>query len=104
MIVAALTVRHPWAAQIMAGTKTTEFRSWRTSHRGTLYIHAGGRLDPEAPEWDGPPLTFGAVLGAVQLTGITGEPGAFAWHLADPVPLDVPVPYPGRLGLWWWER
>jgi hypothetical protein len=28
------------------------------------------------------------------------EPGCFHWTLADPEPLDVPVPMKGRLGLW----
>ena len=37
----ALTIRQPWASLIAAGVKTIETRSWRTSYRGPLAIHAG---------------------------------------------------------------
>ncbi len=37
----ALTVRQPWASLIALGIKTIETRSWRTSYRGDLAIHAG---------------------------------------------------------------
>ena len=41
----ALTVRQPWASLIAAGVKTIETRSWATSFRGPLAIHAGKRWD-----------------------------------------------------------
>lgn len=37
----ALTVLQPWASLITAGAKTVETRSWSTSHRGWIAIHAG---------------------------------------------------------------
>ena len=37
----ALTIRQPWASLIASGVKTIETRSWRTSYRGPLAIHAG---------------------------------------------------------------
>lgn len=37
----ALTIRQPWASLIAAGVKTIETRSWRTSYRGPVLIHAG---------------------------------------------------------------
>lgn len=36
-----LTIRQPWASLIAAGVKTVETRSWSTSYRGPLLIHAG---------------------------------------------------------------
>lgn len=42
----ALTIRQPWAWAIMAGFKTVENRSWKTSVRGRILVHAG-RLDDE---------------------------------------------------------
>jgi hypothetical protein len=42
-----LTVRQPWASAIIYAGKDVENRSWTTSHRGRLYIHAWMRLDPE---------------------------------------------------------
>jgi hypothetical protein len=43
----ALTVPQPWALLIAAGAKRIETHGWRTSHRGSLAIHAGLRM-PEA--------------------------------------------------------
>lgn len=42
-----LTIRQPWAWAIAAGYKTIENRTWTTSHRGELGIHAGARWDDE---------------------------------------------------------
>lgn len=36
-----LTVRQPWASLIALGAKSIETRSWPTSYRGPLAIHAG---------------------------------------------------------------
>ena len=36
-----LTLRQPWASLIALGVKTIETRSWSTSFRGPLAIHAG---------------------------------------------------------------
>lgn len=37
----ALSVQQPYAEAILSGRKRIEVRTWRTFHRGTLYIHAG---------------------------------------------------------------
>ena len=37
-----ITVRPPWADAIACGAKRFETRSWPTSYRGALAIHAGG--------------------------------------------------------------
>ncbi len=37
----ALTLHQPWASLIALGVKTIETRSWSTSYRGPLAIHAG---------------------------------------------------------------
>lgn len=36
----AITLRQPWASLIALGAKRIETRSWRTSYRGWLAIHA----------------------------------------------------------------
>lgn len=36
-----LTIREPWASLIGKRVKIIETRSWSTSYRGELYIHAG---------------------------------------------------------------
>lgn len=46
----ALTVWEPWATFLVKGPKRYETRTWRTSHRGPLAIHAAKRLDPDVME------------------------------------------------------
>jgi hypothetical protein len=41
--VKALTLHQPWATGVAEGIKTIETRSWATSYRGPLAIHAGKR-------------------------------------------------------------
>jgi hypothetical protein len=36
----ALTLTQPWATLVAIGAKTIETRSWPTSYRGPLAIHA----------------------------------------------------------------
>jgi hypothetical protein len=60
----AITLWQPWASLVACGAKTVETRSWSTSHRGLLAIHASAEtsmldLALEAP-------MKGALLGAEQ--------------------------------------
>src|SRR5579859_130301 len=120
-----LTVLQPWASLIIHGHKRWEHRSWPTTHRGPLAIHAGRRFGP----WQRllceqlpvelalsaagirllSDLPRGFILGAVTVVDCVpagelegGPPLAdcgFAWRLADPVVLPTPVPHRGQLGL-----
>lgn len=38
----ALSIRQPYADQILEGKKTIELRSWNTKHRGPFLIHSQG--------------------------------------------------------------
>jgi hypothetical protein len=40
-----ITVRQPWASLLVAGVKDVENRTWPTSYRGPVLIHAGKRPD-----------------------------------------------------------
>lgn len=42
----ALTLTQPWATLVATGAKRIETRSWSTSYRGPLAIHAGKGLGP----------------------------------------------------------
>lgn len=88
----ALTLHQPWASLVAFGVKSIETRSWSTSYRGPLAIHAGlaqpkqmdlgvwtvGRLDPGAPRrlWStaehGRPfdLPLGAVVATCELVDV----------------------------------
>lgn len=86
----ALTVREPYASEIMAGRKTIEYRTWRTSHRGDLLICAARR--PAG-------ANAGHATCIVTVTHVEPLPdGTYAWHLRDPRPVPK-IPIRGRLGL-----
>tara|TARA_R100001086_G_scaffold14820_1_gene7345 strand:+ start:148 stop:597 length:450 start_codon:yes stop_codon:yes gene_type:complete len=42
-----LSVRQPWAYLIVAGYKPVENRTWNTSYRGPLLIHASKAMEPD---------------------------------------------------------
>lgn len=112
-----LTVRQPFATRIALGRKRYETRSWWTSYRGELAIHAGQAKD-HVPAADVPGLVFGAVVAVVELvdcvpTGrVSGElsdaelawgdfsPGRWAWELRNVRRVEPPVAAVGRQGLW----
>lgn len=38
-----LSIKQPWASLIASGIKNVENRTWRTKHRGRIYIHASAK-------------------------------------------------------------
>jgi hypothetical protein len=111
----ALTVHQPWAELILRSRKQIELRSWSTSHRGLLWLHAGARVDEDAAARFaiGPQFT-GGYVGAVEIaaivyldekrwetwkdTHLSGHftPGIYGWLLARPIRFSTPIPGPGR--------
>lgn len=87
----AITVRHPWAWAIIHMGKVVENRSWSTSYRGPLLIHASGRLTAEEygdfaefvaaeiDEYDAMPHphelaeTLGHIIGVVDLVDVVED-------------------------------
>ena len=112
-----LSVRQPYAWAILHAGKLTENRSWRTTYRGPLLIHASMRPDPDGRAFiarlgiDVPEdLPAGVILGSVRLVDVVddsdspwAEPGQRHWQLEDPQPWPVPVVAKGDLGLWDFE-
>jgi len=84
----AISLIQPYATLIMLGYKKLETRSWQTSHRGNLAIHASAgkpgwarevcQRDPyirailadHGMSFDGPAMTRGAILGTVSVSAI----------------------------------
>lgn len=126
-----LSLTQPWASLVALGHKRVETRSWSTTYRGPLGIHAAkgyprwAREVTEAEHRSGllPPsmvIPFGAVIALVKLVDVQrtedcvgrlseqerrlGDytPGRFAWFLEDIVPTQV-VPARGALGIWEWN-
>lgn len=118
----ALSIRNPWAALIMSGNKLVENRTWSTSLRGTIIVHAGMKgagpdVDALAEEFGlTPPYPVG-YLGVVDLVDVHPEAGArccgiwaqtsedtgvpvYHWRLDNPRSFRTSVPGPGRLQLY----
>jgi hypothetical protein len=110
-----VSFHQPWAWAILHAGKRVENRTWRTTHRGPLLIHASksrrsydreaalywpGRYGVALPAWDD--LPTGVVVGIVDLVdclppvglGPWAE-GPVCWVLARPRAFSVPVPFRG---------
>ena len=120
----ALTVRQPWAFAIAAGAKDVENRSWSSSHRGWLAIHASSTLADAGEDAHcaqllvaagvAPPATTqlarSAVVAVVFVRDILppeqpldsdwAQRGCFHWLLRDARPLALPVPCAGQKNIW----
>lgn len=115
----AITLYPIWAWAIIHGPKRIENRSWPTSHRGLLAIHAGKTRKGEASDrlWLAErgiivPLDIptGAILGTVNVAGCVpladapiDDPfaeGPFCWLLDDVRAFPEPIPAEGKLSLW----
>lgn len=53
MTARALTLHQPWASLVALGVKRLETRSWSTSYRGRLLIHAAARIPNPGPLAEG---------------------------------------------------
>ena len=113
----ALSIRPQWAHAILHLGKDIENRSWSTTYRGPLLIHAGQTMTradyadfvnilegkrivpPDRSE-----IRCGGIIGIVDLYGITEKraspwfTGKVGWRLRNPKPLPF-KPWKGRLGL-----
>jgi hypothetical protein len=91
----ALSIRQPYAEQILRGTKRFEYRSRPTSIRERVYIYAGLKPAPKAEfrrmRIEPGEFPTGVLVGTVEITDCTGVPGDYRWHLARPKRLQRPV-------------
>lgn len=72
-----LSLRPDWADLIAAGEKTTEFRTWSTTHRGDLLIHANKNLPKEAKGL----LVSGYCIAVVNLFDVKKNKTGYSWKL-----------------------
>lgn len=118
-----LTVCQPYASLILLPHsdprhKRVENRTWYTSHRGPLLIHAGKSRDwLDSYPCEDLELPFGVILGRVELVacvrkdtgwaewkypwlrGHQHAEGPWMWVLQKPRLFDRPIPYRGAQGL-----
>ena len=84
----ALSIRQPYAEQILLGLKTVEYRNRPTHVRRRVYIYAA--LKPGDPDGftalgkEPGDLATGVIVGSVKIVDCTGSPGNYRWHLARP--------------------
>lgn len=127
-----LSIIEPWATLIKEGKKVIETRSWKTSYRGELYIHASNkkikRSDAHTSELlkliPNVPMGYGNIICKCRLVDcvymdqefldmmqkdkqefLCGEYslGRYAWILEDVEILEKPIPAKGHLNIWNYE-
>lgn len=111
-----LSIQQPWAWAVCAGLKTIENRSWSTSHRGAIAIHAGSKCqqvdwfirntDMSLPRT---PFQFSAIIGVVDLVDVVemqadleSNPfaiGEYCWKFENARLFVDPIPCVGKLRL-----
>jgi len=91
----ALSVRQPYAEQILRGTKIIEYRSTPTEIRGRVYIYASStpghlslfqKMEAEPGDF---PLRF--VVGTVEIVDCKATEKGYEWVLARPIRLGKPL-------------
>ena len=124
-----LSLTEPYATLIKEGHKKIETRSWKTSYRGPLYIHASSTPIPKEYQnnkelmslVDTGKLNYGNIICSCELVDcveITDEliakikedrheylsgvysKGRYAWILKDIQILNEPIKAKGHLGIW----
>lgn len=128
-----LSLTEPYASLIKDGVKCIETRSWKTSYRGELYIHASSTKiskncmeNKELFSLVKNNLNFGNIICKCDLVDcvymssefiktirenkkyeyICGvyEEGRYAWILENVEILDKPIKVKGHLGIWNYEK
>lgn len=128
-----LTIQEPFATLIMSEYKKIETRSWKTSYRGEIYIHAGKSnnfmkmIDPYTKKIIGNlELNYGSIIcktdliDCIEMTEefiekIKGkdpdeyklgfyEKGRYAWVFGDIEALSQPIKAEGKLNIWSYQK
>lgn len=123
-----LTIKQPWATLIIQGDKRFEFRSWKTSYRGDLLIHAGKGIDKEVmkrlKKYIPEDMPLGKIIGKVKLVDCIKMSPEFkemllkenneiytkssfqenyGWQVENVEVFNHPIPVKGQLSLWEYE-
>jgi hypothetical protein len=109
MTMKALSIRNPYAWCVVVGFKPVDNRTWTTTYRGPLLIHAGARLHDDTVEQleaqfgvniDRAAFQFGGIIGRVELVDVVRRhesrwfTGPFGFVFANP----QPVPFHACIG------
>jgi len=112
-MIKAISINQPWAWLIVAGYKPIENRSWYTSYRGPVLIHAGKKFDNDFDwhHWENmigdtiPTNPFqGGIIGEANIIDCVKEHdspwffGPYGFVLEDAKQYHNPRPCKGALG------
>lgn len=117
MIIHCISLKQPWASAVFDLRKDIENRTWTTSYRGKLYIHASQNYDKYGELWikdrfnvhfERKSLPTKLILGSVELVDIGNHKlkspwameGQYHWFIKNPILLENPVEVKGSLGIW----
>lgn len=90
----ALSLRQPYAEQVLRGTKKIEYRSRPTHIRGRVYVYASLTPDSEAFEEmriEPGALPTGVLVGTVEIVGCRKGWDEYEWQLQRPQRLEQPI-------------
>jgi activating signal cointegrator 1 len=116
----SLSIAQPWAHCIVSRGKNVENRSWNTTYRGTIAIHASGAVSKDRFSWcnknygielDTKDLPYGAIVGFADLVAVITKKsvttrtkkwfsGDYGFVLTNVIRLKKPVPAKGALNFW----
>lgn len=130
MLIKGITLWQPWASFMAIGLKKNETRSWGTSYRGPLAIHAAANEPKDQIPWDvyalaldhigswrswprGKILCISELLDCIHDPPIPKDPieatlgfygrGRAAWKTKMLQVFEEPIPVKGKQSLWDWE-
>ena len=106
----ALSIRQPWIDQFLRGVKApvkrgpfkgcqTEYRSWRTTHRGPLVLVSSATPDRGDAEEPYRGQLLSSTIALVDLVDIGGDLFDWRWYVRDVRPL-VPLRVKGAINLY----
>jgi hypothetical protein len=109
--VKAISIQQPWAWAILHAGKDIENRSWSTTYRGDLAVHAtriqeGAKLPAGVAAPAQAELLLGAVIGLVELADVVKQSssrwftGPLGFVLRNPRSLTRPIRCPGNQRIW----
>ena len=86
-----LTLTQPWATLVAIGAKRIETRSWATSHRGPLLIHAAAGLGPVGGRRAFYDLCYSAPFHDTLLPAMTGTREIAGFKIPHVDPMSLPM-------------
>ena len=96
-ITRALSIRQPYAEQILIGEKRIEYRTIPTNIRERVYIYASLKHAPCGEfNINELQLPYGMIVGSVEIIGCDQNGFEYAWYLANPKRLKKPMKPKGK--------